>query len=146
MTSRHALSRRHHGRPQSHAPASTIAIEATARRSLAAASVAGSLMETGWPVLSSPSSSLYVPMSTDEDVRVDRGKYNLVFVCAGVGEIEATLSAGKSATRMRVACSLQPGPMRLHLSARKGVNLFIKFAALRHGTVAIAYKLASATS
>jgi hypothetical protein len=130
--------------PTSHAPANTTTIEAAARQAIAAVSVAGSPMWDGFPVISSLPSNLGV--SIDGGVNGNPGNYILAFVCAGGGEVEATLSVGKSATRVTAACSLQPAPTQLHLNARQAGQVFVQFAARERGTAAIAYKLASNTS
>jgi hypothetical protein len=84
-------------------------------------------------------------MSTDGGVDGNPGNYIVAFVCAGTGEVEATLSVGKAATRMRAACSPQPEPTQLHLNSRQAGQVFVQFSARERETVAVAYKLASST-
>jgi hypothetical protein len=142
VTSQHAPSQRQLSRHGSHAPADTTAIEAAASQAIATARVDGSPIDSGFPVLSNPSSRFHVPMTTDGGETEGPGTFMLAFVCAGNGKVEATLSVGESATHMSAACSLQPTPMRVHLSARQAGQVFVQFAAQERETVAIAYELA----
>ena len=103
-------------------------------------------MDTGFPIISDDGTGLGLPMTTDAVEDAGLGSHTLTFVCAGIGQVEATLSIGKSATRVKAACGLQPEPIELSLKNHHPGRLYVQFAALKRETVAIAYELASGTS
>lgn len=146
ITNNHSASHRHPTQRESHASVNIAAIEAAAHHALAVASVVGSPMDIGFPVISNDGTGLGLPMTTDGGEDAGPGSHTLAFACAGIGQIEATLSIGKSTTRVKAACGLQPEPSQLSLMDHHPGQLYVQFAALKRETVAIAYELASNTS
>lgn len=102
-------------------------------------------MDIGFPVISNDGTGLGLPMTTDGGEDTGPGSHTLAFVCAGIGQIEATLSIGDSTTRVKVTCGLQPEPSQLSLKDHHPGQLYVQFAALKQETVAIAYELTSNT-
>lgn len=146
IISDHSVSHRHPRQRESHASVNISAIQAAAHHAIAVASVVGSPMGIGFPVISNDGTGLGLPMTTDGGEDTGPGSHTLAFVCAGIGRIEATLSIGKSAARVKATCGLQPELIQLSLKDYHPGQLYVQFAALKRETVAIAYEVASNTS